>query len=752
MKPIIFFLAFFLHISLMNAQIWGRFPIEIVQNGRSLPNGVAGGLNNPQFSEGDFNQDGVLDLLVFDRSGNVPLVYINQGKTNETNYRFAPEYAANMPRLTNWALLRDYNGDNIPDLFSQDAGTGTLSAIPAISVYQGYYELKALKFKKIKFWQDKYNVLYYKTTNGYTNIYVSRSDLPSIDDIDGDGDLDIVTFDPGGSYAEWYQNESIERGYKRDSLIFTKADDCWGKFYESQLSKDVLLSKSNTKCANTFTGGGEPQLFRARHAGSTVTTFDIDGDNDKDLIAGDISFESLSMLTNGGSPQSAYMVAQDTAYPSRNIPVRIPIFPAAFMVDVNNDGKKDMIASPNSLSVPEDYNCSWLYLNTSATQKGITPTFQYKDFLVKDMIDVGSGAHPTFVDVDADGLLDMIIGNDTYFLPSGSNSGQLFYYRNTGTKTKPRFELINSDWLEFKAQKRGAVSLAPTFGDLDNDGDLDLLVGDIEGELWYAENTGGAGKLMKFLKIEAAYKGIDIGRVSRPQIADLNKDGLADIIIGEWQGNINYFQNKGTSNKANFDALPTIEFLGKIDTRQYPYTTGYAAPFLVEINKKYELWVGNILGTMRRIVVNQDNLSGTFQELAGDHNNVYEGEQAHPALADLDGNGIFELIVGNFRGGISSFRTDVLTGKSTPIKDETLAFDCTLAPVPAEKNVTLTFNNLPSKPTFISIYDISGRKVLQDIKIETNAQNIDIQQLVAGIYFVNVVVGENNVVKKLIVR
>jgi Secretion system C-terminal sorting domain len=287
---------------------------------------------------------------------------------------------------------------------------------------------------------------------------------------------------------------------------------------------------------------------------------------------------------------------------------------------------------------------------------------------------------------------------------------------------------------------------------LDNEGDLDLLVGDIEGELWYAENTGGAGKLMKFLKIEAAYKGIDIGRVSRPQIADLNKDGLADIIIGEWQGNINYFQNKGTSNKANFDALPTIEFLGKIDTRQYPYTTGYAAPFLVEINKKYELWVGNILGTMRRIVVNQDNLSGTFQELAGDHNNVYEGEQAHPALADLDGNGIFELIVGNFRGGISSFRTDVLTGKSTPIKDETLAFDCTLAPVPAEKNVTLTFNNLPSKPTFISIYDISGRKVLQDIKIETNAQNIDIQQLVAGIYFVNVVVGENNVVKKLIVR
>jgi Secretion system C-terminal sorting domain/FG-GAP-like repeat len=747
MRQVTLIFTFLLHISLLSAQLWARFPLEIVQNGRTLPLGVAGGLNSPQFSEGDFNQDGLLDLLVFDRAGNVPLVFINQGKANETNYRFAPEYASNVPKLTNWALLRDYNGDKIPDLFSQDSGTAISSAIPAISVYQGYYLNKTLYFKKIKAWQDKYDVLYYKTTNGFTNIYVSRTDLPSIDDVDGDGDLDIVTFDPGGSYAEWYQNESVERGFKQDSLIFIKADDCWGKFYESQLSKDVLLSKSSTKCANTF---GEPPILHTRHAGSTVTTFDVDGDGDKDLLAGDISFESLSMLTNGGTLKNAYMVAQDTAYPSQNVPVRIPIFPAAYMVDVNNDGKKDMIASPNSVSVPEDYNCAWLYLN-SAT-KGMTPTFQYKNFLVKDMIDVGSGAHPTFADIDGDGLQDMIIGNDTYFLPSGDNSGQLFYYRNTGTATKPRFELINTDWLDFKAQKRSAISLSATFGDLDNDGDLDLLVGDLEGELWYAENTGGAGKPMKFLKVEAAYKGIDVGRVSRPQIADLNKDGLMDLVVGEWQGNINYFQNTGTLSKANFSPTPTVEILGKIDTRQQPYTTGYAAPYLIEINKKYEIWIGNILGTIRRLAVNTDNLSGTFQEIAGFHNKIYEGEQANVALADLDNNGIFELIIGNFRGGLSAFRTDVLTGKMTPTKDELFTFDCTLSPIPAEKNVTLTWGNFPAKPTFISMYDISGRKVLNDIKIQENTQNIDIQALSMGIYFVNIRIGESNLVKKLIVR
>jgi len=69
----------------LNAQQFGFLNdqiIEIIENGDTLKNPWAGGLNFCQFSSIDLNHDGQDDLMVFDRSGNRIIPFINNGLLN----------------------------------------------------------------------------------------------------------------------------------------------------------------------------------------------------------------------------------------------------------------------------------------------------------------------------------------------------------------------------------------------------------------------------------------------------------------------------------------------------------------------------------------------------------------------------------------------------------------------------------------------------------------------------------------------
>ena len=84
-----------------------------------------------------------------------------------------------------------------------------------------------------------------------------------------------------------------------------------------------------------------------------------------------------------------------------------------------------------------------------------TPQFelQQKDFLVDGMVDFGRGASPTFVDVNADGLLDLVVGNETYFV-DGPNTldARLHLFENIGTATQPNFRftiVTNGSYCKF---------------------------------------------------------------------------------------------------------------------------------------------------------------------------------------------------------------------------------------------------------------------------------------------------------------
>src|ERR1017187_10109091 len=113
-----FLCCFFLLLPHSKAQYYPNYSIPVYEGSKLLPLAWVGGLNNPQFSSADLNNDGINDLVIFDRTGNKFLTFINDNKRDTVSYTYAPKYELNFPPITSWALLLDYNHDNIPDLFA----------------------------------------------------------------------------------------------------------------------------------------------------------------------------------------------------------------------------------------------------------------------------------------------------------------------------------------------------------------------------------------------------------------------------------------------------------------------------------------------------------------------------------------------------------------------------------------------------------------------------------------------------------
>jgi len=620
---------------------WTDIPVK--SGGLLLRDPWAGGLNNVQFGKFDVNSDGITDLLVFDRHGDRLLPFVYNPSGFSPGFDYAPEYRRYFPPLTHWFQTADYNNDGFTDLFTYTPG--------GIMVYRN----RGTALPSF----DKAVDPYLTSLQGdiFTNLLVTYVDYPAIEDLDGDGDLDILTFWGLGSFVENHRNMSQELYGNSDSLVYHKVSNCWGRFAESNESNVIVFDTCVDFTLNKLSG--EP-----KHTGSTFLLKDLTGDGLSDLVLGDVGFSDVVALRNGGTEMDAAMVEQLPAWPAAD-PVDLWSFPLVQKIDLYNDGTEQLLASPfdPSLVKSKGSESVWLYSDCKNVNNLNDCGLLTRSFLQDGMIDMGLGAYPVFGDVNGDGLTDLLVGNFGLYDTCNVNengqlkcdyTGRLHLYLNEGTAEAPSFFLADDDFGRISQQ--GLLGVYPALNDLDGDGDLDMLTGNSLGDLWFSINLAGPGNLPVFADPVRNYQDVGVEGYSTPAFTDIDNDGLKDLVLGSVSGKLSYFHNSGTTGNPVYDRV--TDFFGEVNvTDQAASYTGYSVPcFLIIPGGEQRLLTGSESGWLKYFSGITNMTGQPFVEEDARFMYVYEGIRTAPAWADLNSDGYPELAVGNYSGGVTLFR------------------------------------------------------------------------------------------------
>ncbi|MGB0851483.1 MAG: FG-GAP repeat domain-containing protein, partial [Bacteroidia bacterium] len=218
------------------AQLYKESQDVVIQdeNGKVLEYGLAGGLNQPQFSNMDVDGDGKKDLVVFDRSGSKLLVFISQTTGGQISYMFDPSYEEFFPEAKGFLVLKDYNDDGKEDvwLFTHDS----LELYQNNSTSTLAFDLKA---KLIAY--DHVNP---SSFNPFKKLSPIRGSFPAIYDIDGDKDIDFISnLNVNGSNMIFNKNVSVDSGQALEDIEYEIIDKCYGGLAEENFN--VIL---NAEC------------------------------------------------------------------------------------------------------------------------------------------------------------------------------------------------------------------------------------------------------------------------------------------------------------------------------------------------------------------------------------------------------------------------------------------------------------------------------------------------------------------------
>lgn len=338
---------------------------------------------------------------------------------------------------------------------------------------------------------------------------------------------------------------------------------------------------------------------------------------------------------------------------------------------------------------------------------------------------------PAIADIDGDGDMDVFVAEEY---------GGVQYFENIGTANAPQFAAPVLD--TFGIAGSSMFYMRPVFADIDNDGDQDLFLGDFYGfyggTIMYQQNTGTSTS-PQFAAPTSNPFGISISAFAAlPDFADLDNDGDLDLIVGHEYGNMTYFQNTGTAAGPQFAAGQTNPF--GLSATYY-----FAAPTFVDFDKDgdYDLLVGEYYGGLQYFQNTGTNTSPAFatpqKNPFGLVSTVYA---AFPSVADLDGDGDVDLLVGEYYGNLKYFENlEPHAGLG-----EQAAFKLSLFPNPAADVLNVDAEDPIS---FIQVINVAGVVVLE---IENPQAAIDVSALPEGAYTLKVMNVHDEVVNEKFIK
>jgi len=662
-------------------------------NEQVLSNGFSLGINSAQIQTIDLTGDGKEEWVVWDINSRQLQVFEKVGE----QFRIRPELSYFFPSdVSGFLVLADYDRDGRKDLFTSTA--------LGVKAYRNNSSGSQIS------WALAQNFL---RLEGANNISANNLDTPLLQDLDGDGDLDLLLFNFAvGDYLEYYRNTSVERKGIPDIDGFAFPVRHWGNFEFCGCGQISFGLTCDGRSLAT------PELpldqVRIQHAGGHSLLYrDFTGDGIPDLVLGREECSTLYFLPNSGTAVSPRFTSFSNQVPGFG---SLPVFPR-FHVGQFLDESLVVSLNTNETAAPFAIDFAQTVVRLEKGSGKPLPILQDQVF------DLGENTRPFFSGTSFSGEL-LVTANGK----KGSKIvGQAYRMRYTGAQ----LEVMEEDYLGLSELNLLDLSLLDYTSV--SKGNYFLMLG---------TRTSNAGVPSPVLlkRVGALWEEFTLAGLSLKlgdQILLFGHQGKDQLLVAAQNGSLTHYELDLTARSAR---LLASNFLGLQDN---PANRNLS--IAVRSGDQPELYTVDQTGRIYRI---RDFLNVPVREevlvrIQNQEVPMRLGRSNWLAVANSSLGEEDDLFLGT-RGGGLLYLSAASSGGS-----ETGEFRVTTYPNPSSGPFQVV-SSLPATGRLISPL---GQVLLSEIVLPARqAVLVDVPDLAPGIYFLQLQSEDKVVVKKIWVK